>query len=315
MQEQFATIVLQREANNIQLANAMVEEAVVQEDEIAESEERMVQQQIAQDRDSKVERSAAAGGDAPSTPAAQPGGGQGGESSQLSRQERRARLEQQAANTGILALLSSQSSNAAGGVQDIIGTDTEASQDYDQVFRNIDRVASEGGGGGGGTGSGGGTDRSAIRGERATQGGGITTSIGGIGGAKPVREMQRSSQFITSELAPISNSGDVIDNEAVSVGARDIDDVKAVVAAHTPAIEYCYQREKKRQPDLKGKIVVRFTILPNGRVKDPIILSSTLNSSNVERCILSRISRWDDFGEIDPSLGNASFRQVYSFGF
>ena len=249
------------------------------------------------------------------------GSGSGTGSSYQTRQEQRNQIDQQVANTGILAVLSSTSSNASNGaVQDILGSGSEASMDYDRVFNNIDRLATSGqaakgqGGGGGAGGSGTGTNRSAVKGERATEGGRITTSISGIA-TSGAGDMTRSSGFITSELAPLSTGGNEIDMGAVMAGARDVDKVKEVVQSHTSAIEYCYQRERKRKPDLKGKIGIRFTILPNGHVKDPKILSSTLNSPSVERCILSRISRWDDFGEIDPSLGNASFRQVYSFGF
>ena len=87
------------------------------------------------------------------------------------------------------------------------------------------------------------------------------------------------------------------------------------LSLNNSAIQYCYQRELKRDPNLKGKIVVRFTIDISGKVRIVNIISSTLNNARVERCVVSRIQRWDDFGAIDASKGSESFRQVYTFGY
>ena len=99
------------------------------------------------------------------------------------------------------------------------------------------------------------------------------------------------------------------------VGHRNPDDISAIVSKHNAAIQACYQRELRRNPDLKGKIVVRFTIAASGAVTHVELVSSTLNNGRVERCVLSRIRRWDDFGVIDASLGDTTFRQVYTFGY
>jgi len=98
----------------------------------------------------------------------------------------------------------------------------------------------------------------------------------------------------------------------VAVGGRDPDAVSAVVNSHNDAIEYCYQRELKRTPDLRGEISVRFTIDTEGKVISAQIVSSSLNNPEVERCVLSRVRRWDDFG---PAKVEATFRQVYTFGY
>ena len=326
IQEQFATIVLDREQENIELANSYVpEEPVIQQNEMDRAEERSQFVASNQPQTGKVTKDGTRAFTRKSTndnvnaDSAPEGSGSGTGSSYANRQELREQIDRQVANTGILAVLGSTSSNAtSGAVQDILGSGSEASQDFDQAFKNIDRVASSGqaarGQGGGGGAGGSGTSRNAIVGERTTQGGRITTAVSGIGNTGTAELQRSSNNFIMADLAPLNSSGE-IDMGAVIAGARDVDEVKAIVQAHTSAIDYCYQRERKRKPDLKGKVAVRFTILPNGKVQTPKIISSTLNSENVERCILSRISRWDDFGEIDPSLGNASFRQVYSFGF
>ena len=313
IQDQFANIVLEREAANIVLANALVpeEKPVVEEEEIKKAQKR---QEIIQARREQAQGQASG---AATTPGPEATGtstsGGAGTAAGSSREQMRQRIDEQVANTGILAILSSGSENASGrgGVEDIIGT---ASNDYQQIFKEIDNLAASGKSVRGKGGTGGQGTRSAVKGQRTTQGGSITDQITGPGSAM-TSDLKRTSGFIVSDLAPIASDSEGGEVGGVSAGARDVDEVKRIVQAHTPAIEYCYQREKRRNPDLKGKVVVRFTITPKGTVVDPKIISSTLNSPSVERCILSRISRWDDFGEIDPSLGNATFRQVYSFGF
>jgi TonB family protein len=96
---------------------------------------------------------------------------------------------------------------------------------------------------------------------------------------------------------------------------RSMDAIQKVMLNHVPAIRYCYERELRRNPELKGKITVRVTVSPDGSVKDAEIASSTMNDERVERCILSRVRMWKDFPRIDPNEGDVAFKQVYSFGY
>jgi TonB family protein len=96
---------------------------------------------------------------------------------------------------------------------------------------------------------------------------------------------------------------------------RSPEAIYEVVYSHNPAIIYCYERELRKFPDLKGKISVRITISPDGSVKSADVVSSTLNNESVERCILARIRLWNDFEPIDPSEGDVTFVQPYLFGY
>ncbi len=315
IQNQYANIVLNRDNENILIANKLVaEKPVVSQSEITKAQQR--QRMVAQRRSeasgkTAVSSSGGTGQAGAGSAGSSPGEGEGTLSS---RQQMREEIDQQVENQGILGVLSSSSTNAkSSGVGDILGSGTTASQDYNNVFNNLNKLSAKGGGVKG-NGSGGSGTRTTARGGRTTKGGGISGAISDLG-ATTTKNMTRTSGYIVSSLAPISDDGKEIQMGALSSGARDIDEVNTIVQAHSPAIQYCYEREVRRNPDLKGKVVVRFTILPNGTVTKAKIISSSLNSQSVERCILSRISRWDDFGAIDPSLGNATFRQVYTFGF
>ncbi|MBN1542089.1 TonB family protein [candidate division KSB1 bacterium] len=225
------------------------------------------------------------------------------------------------ANQGLLGILTSPSGDRTdNAIQDVLAQGTIQEQDYDKALRNMDRLASRGqstsGGGveGSGTGGSGGVQRQAITSGRRTEGGNLDGVVTGLGSAESAA-FQRQADFAASQLAPLTDEGEEIQTSGGRLAGRDINLVSTVVYGHSAAIQYCYERELKRNPDLKGKVVIRFTITPAGQVTNPRIVSSTLKSESVERCILSRVSRWDDFGQIDASLGNATFRQVYTFGF
>ena len=315
IQDQFASLVLDREEEATKLADALAAgpKAGAPEPPAPVATSGLVGSQ-------ESAPSSQAAGPSTVSPASEPGAGTA-EAALSSRAQRQKRIESQVATQGILgALTGSGPTMNNQALQDVLGSGGSANSDFDQVFNNLDKLSTSGGKlkGRGQTDSEGIRSQSAARGKRTTQGGTIKTSVSKIGevqGTAPTR----TTEFVVAELTPLSGDGTEQGGGggggAGAQGARDANAVRSVVEAHSPAIEYCYNRELKRNPDLKGKIVVKFTITPAGKVINPKIILSTLNSESVERCILSRISRWDDFGKIDPSLGNATYRQVYTFGF
>jgi len=101
---------------------------------------------------------------------------------------------------------------------------------------------------------------------------------------------------------------------AANGSARHPEHLSQVVAGHNRAIQDCYKQLLKRQPGLKGKLTVRIVINPEGSVIMAEILNSTINNPKIEKCVLRRIRRWNNFGRCDPKIGNVAFRQVYRFG-
>lgn len=230
----------------------------------------------------------------------------------------RAVISQQVGNQGLLGLLTSSSGLATGeSAADILGGH-DANANLDEALAGVTGIKragsgaeAEGGAGAEGTGVGsGGPGKGRVRGGRDTGTGNIDALVGGLGEGK-AKGVSRSGELVISSEKPL------IEAEEGQTGGsgRDADAIQAVVAKHSPAIEYCYQRAIKRDPNLKGKIVVRFVITPQGTVESATIVSKTVNNPDVEECILSRIRRWDDFGAIDPKKGNTTVRQVYTFGY
>ena len=227
------------------------------------------------------------------------------------REASRDKISQEVSSKGLLGLLTSSSTGQKGeGVADLLGSAAGQQRDLDKVLGDLDGLKTTGKStSGSGEGSGVFPPGTRVRkGERTTTASGIDNLITGIGEAKST-DINRKGNFVVEEVSSIA------DESGVKSESRNPDAVSEVINSHNSSIQYCYQRELKQNPDMKGKLVIRFTVTPDGKVKDVKMLSSTLNNPRIEQCVFSRISRWDDFGPIDPSKGDATFRQVYTFGY
>ena len=92
------------------------------------------------------------------------------------------------------------------------------------------------------------------------------------------------------------------------------DEVRRVVMSHYSAIQDCYTNLLKINPNIKGKVVIRFVVSPEGKVISASVVSSTINDNEMLECMLARVLRWNDFSLINSSAGNMAFKQTYVFG-
>jgi len=81
-------------------------------------------------------------------------------------------------------------------------------------------------------------------------------------------------------------------SEAIGTGTLSSDRIQRTVRRRRGALKSCYESELKKDPSLSGKITVRFTIQPSGRVSVAKITENTMGSSAVGRCISSQVKRW-----------------------
>ncbi|NDG25755.1 MAG: FHA domain-containing protein [Proteobacteria bacterium] len=72
--------------------------------------------------------------------------------------------------------------------------------------------------------------------------------------------------------------------------SKDI--INAVVARHRSEIRACYESALQRNPNLRGKVVMAFTIQANGIVSSAIPKESTIGDAGLEGCITSKIKTW-----------------------
>jgi hypothetical protein len=128
--------------------------------------------------------------------------------------------------------------------------------------------------------------------------------------------LEKASYLTVAKNTEIEESSlSVLNKTGSKAVARKAEQVTRVVLDHNRAIQDCYKQALKKQPDLKGKVVVRFSVTPEGRVDLVEVINSTIDYEPIIDCIVSRIRRWNDFGESDISLGTVSYRQTYVFGY
>lgn len=64
------------------------------------------------------------------------------------------------------------------------------------------------------------------------------------------------------------------------------------IRKRSPALLRCYEQELKRNPSLKGKLVLRFNITPTGRTTEIDVEENTLGSEAVASCARTAIRSW-----------------------
>ncbi len=84
----------------------------------------------------------------------------------------------------------------------------------------------------------------------------------------------------------------IIGKVSVRGGRLDRAGIKKLIKRQKGSIVYCYKKGVQSNPDLKGKVVLKFNINPSGKVTNPGIQKSTLGSGSVESCIVSRLRMW-----------------------
>lgn len=164
-----------------------------------------------------------------------------------------------------------------------------------------------------------------VRGRRETNSGVNAEDL--VGALAPTTEKKVVANRSFEKVAEVPS---LIETKARNVGAgigglrqrpeaeqasRDPQVLKEIVLAHNPAIQDCYRVQLKRNPQLKGKVEVRFKITYQGYVSEVSIVSTTIDASELHGCILTKIARWRDFGRVDPAVGDVTLRQTYVFGY
>jgi TonB family protein len=212
----------------------------------------------------------------------------------------RRQMEQQIAGTGVLGLLSAAGGGGSGdAVVDVLGDAGAGTGDLGEVLAGVGGLAEA-------TSSGQRSRLGSRGGGRVSGSADVNELLSGIGGAGSANIGRKGSIKMAMDAASVSGKG----SKAANRGSEEL---SRVINSHNDAIEYCYKKESKLNPNLKGDVQVEFTIGFNGRVKAVRIVRSSMRNKNVEKCITSRIRGWR-FKPIDKSEGDVKVRQKYIFG-
>ena len=166
-----------------------------------------------------------------------------------------------------------------------------------------------------------------VRGKRATSSGVVPEDIVTGLAVAPQKTVDRNREFenvasVPSLVPPAAGIGGLRARPVNGYSTREKETIRQLVAAHNPAIQDCYRRQLKGNAALKGKVTVRFVVNTIGHVIDAQVVKSEMMADGapislpeMEQCILGKILKWRDFGQVEPATGDMMFRQTYVFGY
>ena len=138
-------------------------------------------------------------------------------------------------------------------------------------------------------------ERSLITANASSGSGGINTSklSRGTGGTALAA---RATTQVSSPVDGVgTGQGDVPASGGSRKASRSIEEIQLVFDRNKAAIYSIYNRALRKDPTLEGKVVLKLTISPDGRVVACELISSELSAPGIERKLVARV-RLFDFG-------------------
>jgi hypothetical protein len=183
---------------------------------------------------------------------------------------RREALTKAVAGKGLLGVIGTKGSG--GAIADVFADGGFGEGNLGDAFSGIQGVDFAESGGSRGT-RGGGSGEAASLGNLGTEGGGgRSVSVGGKAEAEVSGRVGAEAPTVEGDL-----SADVIKSE-MNKRLRSLKD--------------CYDRALKRNPSLKGKIVLSFEIQESGRISSLNLEDDSVGSAEVKSCIAERARSW-----------------------
>ena len=87
-------------------------------------------------------------------------------------------------------------------------------------------------------------------------------------------------------------TGETIPGAASVRGSMDKEIIRRVIRRHIAEPKECYERQLAGNPQLGGRIVVKFTIAATGDVVSSTLEDSTLGDPRVESCVVEAVRAW-----------------------
>ena len=203
-------------------------------------------------------------------------------------------VRSQVSKMGVLGVLTGRGTagrETAGTGISVLQLDTELQQDLENVLGEIGGITTSSSATGSDAGFGGtdpGIGLIGIDGRisDANVSGPIRVSRLGTAGARLYGSPDGADSMAAAGSPPTEN----VDPEKRE--ERSARTIARVVAAHTGAIRYAYNRELRKKPSLRGKIVLTFTISPEGEVIECHIEKSAMNWPPLENSLVKMVRTW-----------------------
>lgn len=81
-------------------------------------------------------------------------------------------------------------------------------------------------------------------------------------------------------------------SKAAVVGALDKDIIRRIVRSHINEVRKCYTSVLAKDPGLKGRVAIKFTIGPDGKVRTSGVDSDDTGSATLGPCIAHAVASW-----------------------
>jgi TonB family protein len=75
-------------------------------------------------------------------------------------------------------------------------------------------------------------------------------------------------------------------------GGLSREQVRRVVRRNLGQVRFCYEQALTRDPDLEGRVSVRFVVQPSGAVMASTSEGSSIGNPAVEDCVVQAVRRW-----------------------
>jgi TonB family protein len=107
-----------------------------------------------------------------------------------------------------------------------------------------------------------------------------------------IENLGKAQDVVVKKLGSINVSKPQVTGTAQASANRDEESITSIVRSNLPRLQAIYNRSLKMNPDLKGKIIIKFTIVPDGSVSDVEMVSSTFGDADFENSMLLRVRQW-----------------------
>ncbi|MBN96033.1 MAG: hypothetical protein CL928_18485 [Deltaproteobacteria bacterium] len=108
----------------------------------------------------------------------------------------------------------------------------------------------------------------------------------------PGRRSSRSSaREASSSSPPEPASGSAFDTTGLTRGTIPGGAIKNLIRRSMYDFRPCYERERSKNPDLEGRVVLRVLVGSYGAVTATELYSSTLDNQRMEQCLLQRMTK------------------------
>lgn len=183
---------------------------------------------------------------------------------------RRAKVREEIAGKGLLAMIGASGSGADSAVANVFGSGSAIGGDLQSSLEGTAGVGIAGGGDVTRRGEGGGNSAADV--------GDLSAGGGGEVGTGQKKKAAIQARVSADAIADVDGS---IDKKGVQRALR----------ARGKAFQLCYETALKRNSKIKGKLVVEFTIGDRGRVVEALVVTDGLGSPEVARCVLDTLKR------------------------